>query len=212
MARKKRNAPAEVVSGRYVPIPHSLLNCDAFQASDHMAKALLFELIAQHNGSNNGHIRLSRNWLAGRGWTSVSSIVTARDELLRNRLIVQTRHGGLRNGPHMYALSWLAITNFKGLDLAGPHEYHVGGYLLPPPQKNGCPPHSLRNAAARPPHSLSENALRPPHRPETALFDGSPRPPHGRKLKEPLRPVVSSALGSVLPADAQATADDGELL
>ena len=83
---KRKNAPTEAVSGRYAPIPHSLLDSAAFQACGYMAKALLFELVRQHNGSDNGHLRLSRAWLAGRGWKCVASIASARDELLRNRL------------------------------------------------------------------------------------------------------------------------------
>lgn len=122
---KRRNAPAEAVSGRYAPIPHSLLDSPAFQACGHMAKALLLELVRQHNGSDNGHLRLSRTWLAARGWKCVASIASARDELLRNRLIVQTRHGGLRNGSHCYALTWLAVTNYAGLDI-GPQDYYPG--------------------------------------------------------------------------------------
>lgn len=182
---KKRNAPTEAVSGRYVPLPHSVLDSTAFRACGHMAKALLLELMRQHNGTNNGHIRLSRAWLAGRGWTSVCSINAARDELARHRLIVQTRHGGLRNGSHCYALSWLAITNYAGLDI-GPHEYHPGAYLLPLQKQNGCPLHGPRNVSARPSHGPGDAALRPPHGPEMAVFGTSPRPPSGHKLIKPL--------------------------
>lgn len=184
MAKKRRNAPTEAVSGRYAPIPHSLLDSAAFQACGHMAKALLLELMFQHNGANNGHIRLSRSWLAGRGWSSVCGINRARDELLACRLIVQTRHGGLRNGSHCYALTWLAITNYAGLDI-GPQDYHPGAYLLPPPKQNGCPPDGPRKPAARPSHGPSESSPRPPHGPETAVFGTSPRPPHGHKLIKP---------------------------
>lgn len=129
MTKKRRNAPTEAVSGRYAPIPHSLLDSPAFQACSPIAKALVFELMRQHSGHNNGHIRLSQSWLTGRGWC-IASLYRARDELLHYRLIVQTRRGGLRNGSHLYALSWLAITDFSGLDI-GPHQYHAGAYLLP---------------------------------------------------------------------------------
>ncbi|CUA99914.1 hypothetical protein [Thiomonas bhubaneswarensis] len=184
MAKRRRNAPTESVSGRYVPLPHSVLDSAAFQSCGHMAKALLLELMRQHNGANNGHIRLSRSWLAGRGWGSVSSINAARDELLRNRLIVQTRHGGLRNGSHFYALTWLAVTDFAGLDIS-PQQYHPGAYLLPLQKQNGCPSSGPGNTAARPSSGPSETAARPPHGPETAVFGASPRPPHGHKLTMP---------------------------
>ncbi|OIQ94828.1 hypothetical protein GALL_231830 [mine drainage metagenome] len=181
---KRRNAPAEAVSGRYAPIPHSLLDSCAFQACGHMAKALLFELVRQHNGSDNGHLRLSRTWLAARGWKCVASIASARDELLRNRLIVQTRHGGLRNGSHCYALTWLAVTNYAGLDI-GPQDYYPGAYLLPPKQ-NGRLSDSPRNAAAGLPDSPSDSAPRLPHSPETALSEASPGLNGRHKLSKPL--------------------------
>lgn len=182
---KKRNAPTEAVTGRYVPLPHSVLDSAAFQACGHMAKALLLELIRQHNGSNNGHIRLSRSWLAARGWSSVSSINSARDELTRHRLIVQTRHGGLRNGSHCFALSWLAITNYAGLHI-GPHEYYPGAYLLPLQKQNGCPSSGPRSTTARPSSSLCESEPRPLGSPENAVLGTSPRPPSGHKLIKPL--------------------------
>ena len=181
---KRRNAPTEAVSGRYAPIPHSLLDSSAFLACGHMAKALLFELVRQHNGSDNGHLRLSRTWLAARGWKCIASIASARDELLRNRLIVQTRHGGLRNGSHCYALTWLAITNFAGLDLRQ-QDYRPGAYLLPP-EKNGRLLDSPRNAAAGLPDSPRDSAPGLPHSPETALFEASPGLPGRHKLSKPL--------------------------
>jgi hypothetical protein len=129
MSKKRRNAPSESVTGRYSPIPHSLLDSAAFQACSPLAKALVFELMRQHTGNNNGHIRLSQSWLLGRGWC-IASLYRARDELLHYGLIVQTRHGGLRNGSHLYAMTWLAVTNFVGLDI-GANQYHPGAYLLP---------------------------------------------------------------------------------
>ena len=185
MAKKRRNAPAEAVSGRYAPIPHSLLDSPAFQACGHMAKALLFELVRQHNGGDNGHLRLSRGYLAGRGWKCIASIASARDELLRNRLIVQTRHGGLRNGSHCYALTWLPISDFTGLDIAR-SEYRAGAYLLPPQKQNGGLPHSPRKAAAGLPHSPSDSGPGLPDSPETALSAHSPGLSGRHKLSKPL--------------------------
>lgn len=131
MNKKRHNAPAEVVSGRYAPLPFSVLDSPTFQACSPLAKALIFELMRQHTGRNNGHIRLSQSWLTARGWC-IASLYRARDELLHYRLIVQTRHGGLRNGSHLYAMTWLAVTDFVGLDI-GPHQYRPGAYLLPVP-------------------------------------------------------------------------------
>ena len=210
----KKRVPEEV-SGRYVPLPHSVLDAPAFASCSCMAKSLLLELLRQHNGSNNGHIRLSRGWLTKRGWNSVSSIVSARRELIRSRLIVQTRHGGLRNGSHLFALTWLPITNFVGLDI-GRAEYHPGAYLLPippTPKKNGCPSHGHGKRASCPSERPSGFDLCPSHRPESVLFGRSPSPPHGHKLINH-SPLADSwvlpggkwrALGEASPCDARST-------
>ena len=176
---------AEPVSGRYGALPHSVLDSAAFIECSFMAKALLLEVVRQHNGTNNGHIRLARRWLAKRGWRSVSSINSARDELLSIRLLVQTRHGGLRNGSHLYALTWLTITNFVGLDI-GRSEYHPGAYLLSspptPPKKNGRLSHSPRKRVSGLSDSPRESGSCLSHSPESVLFGRSPSLSHRHKL------------------------------
>lgn len=206
MGKKRRNAPAEVVSGRYSPVPHSLLDSPAFQACSPLAKALIFELMRQHNGNNNGHIRLSRSWLSGRGWC-VASVSRARDELLHFRLIVQTRHGGLRNGSHLYAVTWLAITNFDGLDI-GPHEYRPGAYLLPvtapfqprpkkakaaepaePEKQNGGLPRSPRKPVLGLPRSLGPTPSKTAAQSRNGTFEAVPKTAAQTQVKSPFPAV-----------------------
>lgn len=135
MARSLKK-PAESVSGRYTALPHSLLDCVAFLGASHMARSLLYELMRQHNpqvGStgkgNNGHLHLSCKWLKSRGWSSNDSIQKAKLELLTRGLIIKTREGGLNNGADKYALTWMAITNFVGLDIQA-KDYQPGAYQL----------------------------------------------------------------------------------
>ena len=151
MATKK---PPESVNGAYTAVPHRVLDSLAFIGASDRAKSLLFALMRQHNGSNNGRFQLTDKWLARQGWSSSSLNVKARTELIERGLVVQTRWGGLNMGANWFALTWLPISNFVGLDITA-SSYHQGAWgnceLLPtarrkPPQKR-CKPSDHRSNA-----------------------------------------------------------------
>jgi hypothetical protein len=106
----------ESIEGGFSGIPHNVMDSLAFTGATIAAKALLFALIRQHNGKNNGHFQLAPSWLKRQGFTS-SSIYKARDELIERGLVVQTKWGGLRLGTNLYALTWLPLTNYVGLQI-----------------------------------------------------------------------------------------------
>jgi len=122
MAKKK---PPEAVSGTYTAIPHRVLDSHAFMGASHIARSLLFDLVRQHNGRNNGHIQATNAWLKQRGWASVDVIFKARNELVERGLIVLAKQGGRNIGASLYALTWLAISDFTGLDLRR-DQFHQG--------------------------------------------------------------------------------------
>jgi len=112
----KNQKPPETLNSSFSAIPHVVLDCNAFTGASNGAKALLFAIIRQHNGRNNGHIQLTQPWLSKQGFTS-SSVYKARDELISRGLLSQTRYGGLKMGANLYAVTWLTISNFVGLDI-----------------------------------------------------------------------------------------------
>lgn len=114
--RKKRVLP-ELYEGRYTPMPHAVLDSAAFTGASTRAKALLLELIRQHNGRNNGYLQLTATWLKRRGWASMDQIQKAKLELQQRGLILKTKQGGLHAGPDWYALTWLKISDYNGLDI-----------------------------------------------------------------------------------------------
>lgn len=127
-SRQKR--PLEAISGQYSAIPHQVLDSASFKDLGHPAKALLFELLRQHTGKNNGHLQLSIAWLINkRGWKSSAVIQKAKRELIDHKLIILTRQGGLNMGASQYGLTWLHITNFVGLDIQQ-KSYHPGAWQL----------------------------------------------------------------------------------
>lgn len=154
MAEKKQKRPVEAIGGLYGAIPHAVLDSAAFKGASHPAKALLFDLIRQHSGNNNGHLHLSFSWLAGRGWKSRDVIQRARAELMERGLLIQTRQGGLNIGASRYALTWLQISNYVGLEIER-KDYHPGAWgfmdALPIAHKNGSasPPAGKGNPGSR---------------------------------------------------------------
>jgi hypothetical protein len=112
---KKIKLP-EKIDGPYSAIPHVILDSVAFKGASDKAKALLFPIVRQLNGQNNGRIQLTQPWLTKQGFPS-SSNYKARDELITRGLLFQTKYGGLKMGPNWYAVTWLPITNFVGLDI-----------------------------------------------------------------------------------------------
>ncbi|WP_018508721.1 hypothetical protein [Thiobacillus thioparus] len=154
MAEKKQKRPVESIGGLYSAIPHTVLDSTAFKGASYPAKALLFELMRQHSGSNNGHLHLSFSWLQGRGWKSRDVIQRAKDELMQRGLLIQTRQGGLNIGASRYGLTWLHISNFVGLEIER-KDYHPGAWgfmdALPIANKNAntSPPAGKGNTASR---------------------------------------------------------------
>lgn len=116
MARKKQARP-ETISGGYGAIPWVVMDSLSFKGASDKAKALLFALMRQHNGSNNGRLHLAKKWLYNQGWTSDENNRKARKELIERGLIVQTKLGGLNMGANLFALTWYPITNYVELEV-----------------------------------------------------------------------------------------------
>lgn len=191
---KRKGRPAEAVSGSYTPVVHAVLDSVAFMGAGHPARSLLFDLLRQHNGANNGHLHLAQGWLRKRGWKSGDVIQRAKVELLQRGLIVQTRQGGLNAGPCRFALTWLPITNFVGLELR-PSQYHPGAWHFMdamPPAKNreGS---SASRTGADPSRGLVESTAGPSHGSKTALSGNDADPPDGNNECLPLPPGRTSA-------------------
>lgn len=160
---RRNTKPLEAVSGSYTPLPHALLDSKAYTGSSARAKAMLIELIRQHNGRNNGQMQLSIGWLRKRGWTSTRAIQLAKAELLARGLAILTKRGGLNAGPDRYALTWLNVSDYTGLDLKqgsfGPGAWR---FADPPPVMSARqPPPPETRTRKRKPRSGSENSAVP---------------------------------------------------
>lgn len=193
MAKLKRK-PAESVSSSYTPLVHVVLDSIALMGASHTARSLLLELMRQHTGGNNGHLHLAQGWLRKRGWKSGDTIQRAKLELIERNLIVQTKQGGLNIGPCRFALTWLPITNFVGLELR-PSEYHKGAWHfmdeLPQPRKHKGS--SVLRIGASPPDGSAEGRASPPDGSIMALLGNAASPPDGNNECLPLPPRRTTA-------------------
>ena len=150
MSRNKK--VPETVSGQILAIPRNVKRSEAFKACSPLARALLIELADQHNGGNNGRLHLSYVYMREQGFRSKDQIAKGRDELIARNLITLTRQGGLpvRNGgkttfggASWFALTWLRISNFVGLDVS-PNQYHPGAWSRPCQLPNRPQPEALK--------------------------------------------------------------------
>lgn len=182
MARKSKQERPERISGGYGSIPWSVIDSDSFKGASDKAKALLFALMRQHSGNNNGHLHLAKQWLYNQGWTCHENNSKARNELIERGLVVQTRWGGLNMGPDLFALTWYDISNYVGLDITA-KGYVRSAYMLcklpptprrKPPVKNtdekqkGLPSHRTSSVPTIVPVSHSTGTAVVP---ETALLE-----------------------------------------
>ncbi len=200
---KRRQKLQEAVRGRYTPIPHELLDSQKFIGLSHIAKALLFDALRQHNGRNNGHIQLSEKWLKGRGWHSKGVIHKARCELVSSGVLSVTHAGGLNRGATLYGFTWLDVSDYRGLDVPV-GQFVKGGWrdaatplkTADAPASENCKEHPATRGSATPPRGAVNALTTPPHGPREGVFDHFTTPPHGDNETVASYPTFSGTSGA----------------
>ncbi len=164
-------------------MPHGVMDGNAFQGAGHPARSLLYELIRQLSGRNNGHLQLASPWLKKRGWNSADVVQRAKGKLLERGLIVLTRQGGLNSGPCLYGVTWLHISNFVGLDLP-PQSYHPGQWQLMDrlPVREKRELSSVSRSGAVPSNGAADLLAVPSHGAKTALSGAPAVPSRGNNV------------------------------
>jgi hypothetical protein len=199
MAGKKSRKPIESVDGRYSALPHKVLDSLAYTGASLRAKAMLVELVRQHSGDNNGRFQATFQWLKRRGWSSKYVIQKALAELVERQLIVLTKHGGLNAGATFYAVTWLQITRFDGLDILR-KDYWPGNWAMCSAapaassrrvKKRGSLPGS--RASTTPIAGEASIMTAPTTGPKTREFRNTPAPVDGNNECIPLPPNAVSA-------------------
>lgn len=191
---KKYKKPAESFSGTFSTIPHAVMDSIAFMGLTDRGKSLLFALMRQINGRNNGRLQLTNKWLAEQGWQSNSSNAKAIKELTERELIVTTRLGGLNAGSNWYAVTWLPISNFIGLDISE-KSYRRGSWAdckLPPTERRKPPKKrekpSVHRDSAIPTSGTERQSAIPTTGTKTAILTFPASPVYGNNELLPYTP------------------------
>jgi hypothetical protein len=190
-------------SGPFVALPFVVLDCPAYLALSHPAKALLLEIARQYVRDNNGRLLASRAYLANRGWKSADTITRAVRELTDAKLIHQTVQGHFPKTASWYAVTWRTLDRIPGYDAGAAESFERGAYAkkaiikitkLRPPSG----PETLKIGPSAGPERVPP---RPPDRPIKPLLDKLLRPPDGHHLDKPstaLEPESCQQPGSYL--------------
>jgi len=73
----------------------------------------MLDLYGQYKGSNNGDFAMAWSMMKKRGWRSKDTLYRARDELIDNGFVIQTRQGG-KHQCSLYAITWQPIDECNG--------------------------------------------------------------------------------------------------
>lgn len=115
-------------SGGFVALPWSVLDCPAYAALSHPARALLLEIARQFVRDNNGRLLASRAYLAKRGWNSPDVISRAKNDLIAAGFIHETVKGHRPNKASWYAVTWRALDRLPGYDAGAAETFVRGAY------------------------------------------------------------------------------------
>lgn len=116
--------------GGFVSLPLSVLNSRAYIESGPYARMLLLDLSAQYRGDNNGDLSACWKFMKPRGWRSEATLAKAKQELIDQGLIVETRKGARPNKASLYAMTWYELDHCSGkLDMS-PQSFPRSAYKL----------------------------------------------------------------------------------
>jgi hypothetical protein len=116
--------------GPFIGIARDFFSSHLLASLSPYAAKLLWDLLAQYNGTNNGDLTIAWKIMEKRGWSGRSTLNKAQKELLACGLLILTRQGG-RHRPSLYALSLLSIDECKGkLEEVRPTQEPLRTWLL----------------------------------------------------------------------------------
>jgi hypothetical protein len=127
------------VEGRFVALPHDVLDSAAFMRLGYPARALLLEIARQYMGANNGQLLASKNYLKKRGWSSSDVISRAKKESIEGGFIHETVKGRRPNRASWYAVTWLSLQRHPQYDEGAPETFKKAAYRSAAENASACP-------------------------------------------------------------------------
>jgi hypothetical protein len=99
---------------------------------------LMFDLLAQYNGFNNGDLSAAWTVMKPRGWRSEATLNKAKKQVLASGLVVETRKGQRPNKCSLYGLTFYTMDECQRKTDIRPGEFPFGRWaekerlVLPP--------------------------------------------------------------------------------
>ena len=131
MARNKawKGAADKRDGGAFRQVPLSVLEGRAYLECTPYAVKLLFDLLTQYRGQNNGDLTTAWKIMKPRGWRSEMTLHKAKKDLLNAGLIVETRMGARPNKCSLYALTFYDLDENDKLEMTK-RSFPRGAYKL----------------------------------------------------------------------------------
>lgn len=153
MARNQyKKAKEKRDSGGFITLPFSVLNGAAYLGVSAHARMLLFDLVSQYRGDNNGDLCAAYSMMKLRGWKSTHTLHKAKLELIEAGLIVETRKGARPSKASLYAVTWHALDDCGGKLEVSAHAFPRGAYRSKDPlpvMKKNAPLNALAASQGR---------------------------------------------------------------
>jgi len=140
--------------GAFIQLPMSVLNSCAYIECNSFSRMLLFDLLAQYRGNNNGDLSPCWKFMRLRGWRSEATLMKAKRELIELGLIVETRKGARPNKASLYAVTFYALDDCGGKLEMSSKSFPRGAYKLRDP----VPVARIKNASLTTPGDVGRTA------------------------------------------------------
>lgn len=173
--------------GRFLALPFSVIDSDAYRNLSHPARSLLVEIDRQYGFDNNGRLLASYAYLRKRGWTSADTITRAKRELLAAGFIHETVKGCRPNKASWYAVTWRSLDRLKGYDEGAVESFVRSAYVKNVPLK---PIGGQGGRLIGPCRSLGVPTVRPSEGAIGGRLAMSPEPQDGNHLDMPSDDVL----------------------
>jgi len=112
----------------FVAVLRSVLDSPAFARLSPHASKLLFELIAQYRGDNNGNLTVAWSVVSKRGWKSRTTLWRCKSELINAGFVYVTRKGLMPSTCELLALTWFPLDVSRKFDPEALHCFQPKAY------------------------------------------------------------------------------------
>lgn len=186
----RKQGDSRRIPGRFIALPLSVLDSEAYLSLSAPAKALLIELARQHMGRNNGQLVLTARHLVQRGWRSNDVISRAKRQLVESGLVFETVKGGRPHWASWYALTWYSLDPSERYDSGTARKFTRGAYLYPSPNyplqnRSLTPSAGVRGLVTAPGSGQKGHGVAPANGAVHATSTAQPTPAGGALLEEP---------------------------